>query len=131
MNYDNLRTLVSPMLRASETTLPHPEYFLTVDFSESGYFVVRHELKRAAIGGSSKPTKSLKEVINYILQFYKVEVGNVYQHVNGNIYEVIAIANELSTRPEYPPTVVYKSTSNNRVWAKPLSNFIRKMTRIK
>lgn len=54
-------------------------------------------------------------------------VNDVYKHHNGNEYVVIAIANEQSTRPEYPVTVIYQGRLNKAIWAKPLDNFQEKM----
>lgn len=50
-----------------------------------------------------------------------------YQHMNGNTYEVILVANQHSVRPDYPTTVIY-SGLNGKVWAKTLDNFLSKMT---
>ena len=64
------------------------------------------------------------------MRSYYPRAGQVYQHINSNIYTVIGVANEHSLRPDYPPTVVYQG-ENGLLWAKPLTNFQRKMTRIK
>jgi hypothetical protein len=53
--------------------------------------------------------------------------GTKYKHHNGNIYEVLLIANENSDRAEYPITVVYVGVNGN-IWAKPLDNFLEKMS---
>lgn len=53
--------------------------------------------------------------------------GTKYKHRNGNIYEVLLIANENSDRAEYPITVVYVGANGN-IWAKSLDNFLEKMT---
>lgn len=53
-----------------------------------------------------------------------------WRHRNGNDYWVVLIANRDSTRPdEFPITVVYRG-SNQRIWAKPLDDFLTKMTPI-
>lgn len=54
-------------------------------------------------------------------------VNDVYKHHNGNEYLILAIANEKSTRPEYPVTVVYQGMLNKAIWAKTLDNFKKKM----
>ncbi len=56
--------------------------------------------------------------------------GEWYIHRNGNIYEVILLANEQSKNDLYPITVVYKG-KNDLIWAKELSNFNLKMRKIK
>lgn len=53
--------------------------------------------------------------------------GSQWEHHNGNLYEVLGIANEFSARPEYPPTVVYRG-KNGRLWARPASEWARSMT---
>lgn len=50
-----------------------------------------------------------------------------YRHENGCEYTVECLANEGSTRPEYPVTVVYRG-DNGKVWTKTLDNFLAKMT---
>ena len=56
------------------------------------------------------------------------EPETLWRHHNGNVYIVLVVANVGSERDEYPPTVVYRG-ANGLVWAKPLSNFLEKMTR--
>lgn len=53
--------------------------------------------------------------------------GSQWQHHNGNLYEVLCIANEFSERPEYPPTVVYRG-ENGRIWSRLASDWARSMT---
>ncbi len=52
---------------------------------------------------------------------------SLWRHHTGRMYRVLLIANRDSTRPEYPITVVYRGT-NQKIWSKPLSNFLEKMT---
>lgn len=52
-----------------------------------------------------------------------------WQHNNGTIYTVDCIANHASNNPDYPVTVVYIGPNGN-LWAKPLDNFLQKMTRV-
>lgn len=55
--------------------------------------------------------------------------GDSYRHTNGNIYKIILIANKHSKNAKYPITVIYTGT-NNRIWAKSLSNFTYTMTQV-
>lgn len=52
------------------------------------------------------------------------EIGSFWQHHrNGNIYRVLMIANQASTRlEEYPVMVVYQG-SNGNVWTRKLDNW--------
>ena len=58
------------------------------------------------------------------------EIGSVWQHHSGATYKVVCIANEYSDNPSYPVTVVYEGFVNGKIWCKPLSNFLSKMTSI-
>lgn len=58
------------------------------------------------------------------------KIGSVWQHHNGATYTVVLIANESSDNVNYPVTVVYKGFTNDKIWCKPLSNFLDKMTSI-
>lgn len=61
---------------------------------------------------------------------YELPVTNSkWKHHNGLEYKVLLIANEGSTNPEYPQTVVYCGM-NGKVWAKSLSNFLTKMEKL-
>ena len=53
------------------------------------------------------------------------------QNNAGVVFHNTVIFGILSLDPEYPPTVVYQGLFNGKVWAKPLANFMAKMTRIK
>lgn len=55
------------------------------------------------------------------------KTGSKYRHRNGNLYEVLMIANANSDRAEYPITVVYRGNNGN-IWAKTLADFNEKMT---
>lgn len=55
------------------------------------------------------------------------EVGSIWQHKNGNIYTVVALANVASDSDDYPPTVVYMG-GNGNVWARKVSDWSRSMT---
>lgn len=52
--------------------------------------------------------------------------GDIWRHANGCEYEIDKVANQYSTREEYPATVVYQG-ENGKVWAKTLLNFMTKM----
>jgi len=55
-------------------------------------------------------------------------VGSTWDHVNGNVYEVLLLANLNTERPrQYPVTVVYRNTANGTVWSRPLSDWHRSM----
>lgn len=56
--------------------------------------------------------------------------GTFWQHRNGTRYQVMALANMASRRPEYPPTVVYVNISNGTLWTRPVADWYRSMTRI-
>jgi hypothetical protein len=55
-------------------------------------------------------------------------IGSTYRHKNGNTYKVMLIANIHSINDDYPVTIVYEGYSNKRIWAKPLDNFLQKMS---
>lgn len=56
--------------------------------------------------------------------------GSKYRHNNGNTYKVILIANIDSNNEQYPITIVYEGCFNHKIWAKPLDNFLLKMSLI-
>lgn len=58
------------------------------------------------------------------------QLNSKWRHTNGRVYLVYVIANEHSTRPEYPPTVVYYSERQGTWYARPVSDWARSMTRI-
>lgn len=53
---------------------------------------------------------------------------SLWQHRNGQIYSVFAIANKDSTNPKYPVTVVYVNVHTRTIWTRPLSDWHRSMT---
>lgn len=55
-----------------------------------------------------------------------------WQHYNGNIYEVMHIAN-ITNQPNeiHPVTVVYKGVHNGFIWTRELSDWHRSMTLVK
>lgn len=128
MDYLAIRNKLAMLTRGQTTEFKIPELTIEVHFTKDGAFRV---FKRTHAGSSDVTTYySLKETVNALLPWFTPAAGQVYQHLNGNIYTVTAIANEHSTRPEYPPSVVYKG-ENGLTWCKPLENFQRKMSRIK
>lgn len=131
MNKDKLRNLLAPMTRGTSLIIPHPTKTLTVTFDRFSKFSLSVSDKgNSRAHSSSSGYSSLREFIDTLMYYFQPAEGHVYQHINGNVYTIIAIANESSKRDEYPPTVVYQG-KNGLVWAKPLTNFINKMTRIK
>lgn len=58
------------------------------------------------------------------------ELNSKWEHYNGNLYEVILIANEYTEYPDkYPITVVYKG-NNGRIWCRPLTKWFDSFTLI-
>ena len=55
------------------------------------------------------------------------EINSTWRHTSGALYKVAVITNEASTRPEYPPTVVYVS-ANDVWWSRPVADWRRSMT---
>jgi hypothetical protein len=53
--------------------------------------------------------------------------GSRWRHRNGNLYEVITLANTESTRSDYVPTVVYRGT-NGKTWSRTVSSWPRSFT---
>ena len=50
--------------------------------------------------------------------------NSIWQHKNGDQYQVILIANEHTERPnEYPITVVYRRLKDDKVWSRTLSRW--------
>lgn len=53
-----------------------------------------------------------------------------WQHTNGNVYEVVMLANEATEQPErYPVTVVYRNVDNGTLWSRALSDWERSFKR--
>lgn len=129
MDYNQIRDKLAVMTRGQEIRLDTVDEFIEVQFTKVGLFHI-NVMSRSKDAGSTTATPSLKDAALYIQEnFFVPKAGHKYQHINGNIYTVVAIANMRSERPEYPPTVVYEG-NNGLVWCKPLTNFIRKMKRI-
>lgn len=55
-----------------------------------------------------------------------IQVGDVWQHTNGNLYTVLHIANE-PDELRYPRTIVYQGP-NGKVWARRADDWHRSMT---
>ena len=58
-----------------------------------------------------------------------VIIGSIWEHYNGNKYEVILLTNENSGNEKYPITVVHKGENGN-IWSRPLSEWKRSFTKI-
>lgn len=56
-----------------------------------------------------------------------LEPRSRWAHRNGNEYTVLVLTNTESTRPEYPPRVIYQGDNGN-VWDKTVEDFLAKMT---
>jgi hypothetical protein len=60
-----------------------------------------------------------------------IKIGSTWAHHSGREYRVLILANTETARPEeYPITVIYQG-ANGHIWAKPLDNFLAKMTWVK
>ena len=55
------------------------------------------------------------------------EVGSIWKHYNGGVYEVIAIANTLDTE-KYPKAVIHKGVNNGLVWTRRADDWHRSYT---
>ena len=130
MDANQLRNNLAPMTRGSQLTIPHAEYDLEINFSHEGKFSLIAYSKDGKACSTSSGYTSLKEFVAMAMYYFQPKPGHTYQHINGNTYTVLHIANEGSLRPEYPPSVVYQG-SNGAVWVKSVDVFMRKMKRIK
>lgn len=67
-------------------------------------------------------TSKLKELLP--------EIDSTWKHHNGNTYEIIAIANLETTRPEkYPITIVYEG-ENGKIWSRPFDRWHASMKQV-
>lgn len=57
-------------------------------------------------------------------------IGSLWQHRNGNKYEVIMLTNLESSKETYPITVVYKNSNTGTIWSRKLSDWHKSMTKI-
>ena len=55
------------------------------------------------------------------------EVGSIWRHYNGVVFEVIAIANTLDTE-KYPKAVIHKGVENGLVWTRRADDWHRSYT---
>lgn len=55
--------------------------------------------------------------------------GDTYRHDSGRIYTVITVANLDATRVGWKPQVVYRD-EDGRVWARPISDFNQRNTKV-
>jgi len=59
----------------------------------------------------------------------EVQAGSKWQHYNGNVYEVMCLANTESTNTyKYPVTVVVLPLTSGTIWSRPLSTWCDSMT---
>lgn len=56
-----------------------------------------------------------------------IQLGSVWKHNNGSFYKIDSVVNSESDREEYPTMVTYHGT-NGSAWAKPIEEFLNKMT---
>jgi len=54
-------------------------------------------------------------------------IGSIWRHKNGNLYKVLLLTNEESTKDQFPITVVYVGPNLN-IWSRTLSDWSRSMT---
>jgi hypothetical protein len=54
------------------------------------------------------------------------KIGTIWQHKNGNVYTVIAVANVAFLTMNYPPTIVYIGENGN-TWARTLDSWHESM----
>ena len=62
-----------------------------------------------------------------------IEPDSLWQHQNGNKYEVIAVANEYADgvkQKVFPITVVYRGIHDGKIWARAITYFNRVMTAV-
>ena len=62
------------------------------------------------------------------MEHQKPQQGQIYRHVKGNMYEVLAIAMHTETMEEM---VVYKEVDGEKTYARPLDMFISKVDKEK
>lgn len=55
-------------------------------------------------------------------------INTRWRHHSGRIYQVMCLANEDSTKPQYPVTVVYFNVENGKIWSRPLDDWARSFT---
>ena len=58
----------------------------------------------------------------------KPKIDSLWQHKNGNLYQVLLFANVYSDREDYPETIIYKNINNGKVYCRKLSDWHRSMT---
>lgn len=79
------------------------------------------ELERAVMGNP------IPEQNQEVTPSVDPEVGSIWKHYNGNVYEVIAIANTLDTE-KYPKAVIHKTRANGKVWTRRADDWHRSYT---
>jgi hypothetical protein len=58
------------------------------------------------------------------------EIGSLWRHYNGQVYQVVRITNLQSKKPEYPETVVYFNVLQDTWWSRPVSEWHRSFSRV-
>ena len=65
----------------------------------------------------------------------KVEIGGIYKHFKGHIYQVIAVAYDTEKYtiddPNASRLVIYENLETKEVWARPYSMFVSRVDREK
>ncbi|WP_316201017.1 MULTISPECIES: hypothetical protein [unclassified Bradyrhizobium] len=57
------------------------------------------------------------------------QIGSIWSHYNGNLYEVVLFTNVDSTRPDrYPTTIVHRNILNGKYYSRKLTDWDRSMT---
>lgn len=58
-------------------------------------------------------------------------IHSIWQHHNGNHYEVILFTNlETDRQDDYPTTIVYRNTRNHKIYSRRLIDWDRSMTKV-
>lgn len=94
MTPDEIRAVLAPMYKGHTATFKTPDTIIDVHFDGEVFNICSMNYSGSAAGVSN--TKSLKDAVTQVAYFFTPKVGETYQHNNGNIYRVIAIANEHS-----------------------------------
>ncbi|WP_316194406.1 hypothetical protein [Bradyrhizobium sp. SZCCHNRI3052] len=59
------------------------------------------------------------------------EIGSIWSHYNGNVYEVVMFTNIDSTRQDqYPTTIVHRNVVNGKNYSRKLADWKRSMTQL-